>query len=116
MPKITYDPEMRKTEHGRRIYAYWKKIRNDTDFPEFEHYPGFFKWAMENGYTVGAKLLRHDGKKPFNPDNCFWIARSDWASEHVEHARDLHREQEWDKAVNRIRRHYGMEPIHSSEV
>ena len=118
--KITYDPEMRKTEHGRRLYAYWRRIQHDTDDPEFVEFPGFYKWAMANGYTVGAKLMRHDEDEPFASDNCYWIPHDEWYGrghgDSPTKDRDLAREREWDKVVNRIRRHYGMEPIHSSEV
>ena len=114
--KITYDPQLRKTEHGRRIYAYWRRIRMDEFSPEFEEFPGFYHWAMENGYTVGARLLKYDLDEPYTPDNCFWLAREDWKIGDAEEQRNRAMEQKWDATVNRIRLHFGMEPIHSSEV
>ena len=113
--KITYDAEMRKTDHGRRIYAYWMKVKRATDDPEFQTFPGFLKWAMQNGYTLGATLCLHDPFEPYSSDNCFWLAKGEKKQERV-CPHDFEREKQWDEVVNRIRLHYGMEPIHSSEV
>lgn len=115
--KQPYDPQMRKTANGRRIYYYWcKKVLHNTDSKKFEEFPGFYKWAMSNGYTIGAKLFRYDPDEPFSPENCFWGSSGD--SEVCEKliARDQTLEQKWDEAVNRIRLYFGMEPIHSTEV
>lgn len=114
--KYTYDPEIRRTDHGRRLYGYWKRIKGQSNSKKFAAYPDFFKWAMANGYTVGAKLFRYEEDEPYNPENCFWVARSEWVGEDAEFNRNLAREREWDNTVNRIRLHYGMEPIYSSEV
>lgn len=114
--KITYDPEMRQSDHGRRLYTYWRKVRPDTDSPEFLEYPKFFKWAMANGYTVGAKLFKYEPDEPYSPENSFWVARKDWVIGDVEVYRNMARERKWDETINRIRLHFGMEPIYSSEV
>lgn len=118
--KITYDPEMRQTDHGRRIYGYWKRIRKHEVAPEFVEYPSFFKWAMANGYRIGAKLLRYDEDKPFGPDNCYWLSHEECVGMKQSKAPTINRnlawERHWDETVNRIRRHYGMKEIHSSEV
>ena len=111
-PSIANNREMMDSDHGKRLYAYWKRILWDTDSPEFETYPGFYKWAMEAGYTSGANLLRRDGRAPYSPDNCVWIFREEGPAP----MRDKERETLWDETVNRIRVHFGMEPIHSSEV
>lgn len=105
--KITYDAQLRETEHGSRLYEYWKRVKRDTDSPEFETFTGFFKWAQEAGYSLGAKLLRRDGREPYNPDNCVWV----YHEEKPKEERDPEREALWDKTVNRIRLHFGMEPI-----
>ena len=118
--KVTYDPEMRKTDHGRRLYGYWKKVHRYTEAPEFKKFSDFFGWAMSNGYIVGAKLLRYDETQPFSPENCFWARRDECVGIGYGKGDTLYRnltwEQKWDEAVNRIRVHFGMEPIHSSEV
>lgn len=112
MPKIKYDQEMRDGEHGRRLYAFWKRVKLDTNAPEFLDYVLFYKWAMDNGYRVGARLVKQDESAPYSPDNCFWYCRNVETS----NARDTEFELLWDDTVNRIRRHFGMPPIHSSEV
>lgn len=114
--KNTYTPEMRDSEHGRRLYRYWIDIHNDTDSVTFAEYPGFFEWAMANGYTVGAKLLRHDESKTFTPENCFWVTPSELKAMRAEKDPDKQWMRLWDRTVNRLRRHFDMEPIHSSEV
>lgn len=114
--KTTYNPELRKTEHGSQLYSYWRKIRVKGVCPEFVEFPGFYKWAMENEYTVGAKLFRYEEDEPFSPDNCFWVPHEEWVNKPVETERHPKREQEWDEVVNRIREHYGMDPIFSSGV
>ena len=110
MPKITYDPEMRTSYHGRRLYHYWKKIKGETNSKEFMEYPGFFKWAMQNGYTIGAKLFRYDDE-PFSPTNCYWVSKDANADKKAAPKRDYERERKWNETVNRIRLHYGLEPL-----
>ena len=88
-----------------------------VDFsPEFEEFPGFYRWAMKNGYTVGAKLLKYDLNEPYTPDNCFWIPHSERVENPTVPPLDHEWTKKWDETVNRIRLHYGMEPIHSPEV
>ena len=116
MPRITYDPELRQTEHGSRLYAYWKRIRGKGISQAFEKFDDFYHWSMKNDYTVGAKLIKYDPDEPYGPDNCFWIPRSEWAANQTPTPRNRAWENSWDETVNRIREHYGMEPIYSSEV
>lgn len=116
MPRITYDKEMRQSEHGRRLYSYWKnKVHRNTDSPDFVVFTGFFEWAIANGYTVCARLFRHDADEPFSPDNCFWVPCSERVGQEYKLTRNRMWEQKWDETVNRIRLHFGMEPIYSSE-
>lgn len=111
----TYDPELRKTEHGSKLYSYWKNVHRATDAKEFEEFIDFYNWSMLNGYTLGARLFRYDTDEPYSPDNCFWVAKGERA---IEQGYPPHRyptrEKQWDEVVNRIRLHYGMAPIHSS--
>ena len=112
----TYDPQLRKTDHGRRLYEYWRNVHRETDSEEFKTFPGFYEWAMANGYTLGARLFKYDPEDPFSPDNCFWGAKSKKAGDQAYTYRDFVREKQWDDVVNRIRQHYGMEPIHSTDT
>ena len=119
MGKTKYDPEMRMSEHGRRLYCHWKnKVHRGTDCPEFLTFIGFYNWAMENGYTVGARLCRYDRDEPFSPDNCFWVqsGEREYTREYTRMSTHKELEKQWDDTVNRIRLHYGMEPLHSLEV
>ena len=111
-----HDPEMIHSEHGRRLYAKWKRLREDEHSPEFEQYHDFYNWAMANGYTVGAKLFREYESEPYSPENCYWVPHEAWAFTTKEMRRDPEWEKSWDATVNRIRLYCGMEPIHSSEV
>jgi hypothetical protein len=116
MAKFKYDPEIRGGEIGERLYACWKRVKGKTDDPVFSDYASFYEWAMDAGYTIGALLYRRNPDGPYTSDNCFWVARSSKSIEGKRVDRDKEWEKAWDDAVNRIRRHYGMEPIGSSEV
>ena len=119
MPAVkNYPSGMRHGDAGGRIYSYWKRIRNtpgNTVAPEFSTYFGFYKWTMESGYTVGARLYRRDVREPYGPDNCVWVAKRVEDEEPKRSKRmtipDAELKKKWDETVNRIRLHYGMEPI-----
>lgn len=114
--KITYNAELRETEHGSRLYAYWHRIKGKDISEEFKEFPGFYRWAMKNNYTIGAKLFKYEPDEPYTPDNCFWVPRNEWVDNPTPPSRNRAWERKWDEAVNRIRKHYDMEPIYSSEV
>lgn len=40
--------------------------------PEWHDKERFKKWALENGYKKGLRLIRKDGTKDYTPDNCIW--------------------------------------------
>lgn len=102
-----YEREIMESEEGKRLYEHWqRKVSKNTDSPEFAAFLGFYKWAMEAGFSIGAQLYRRDPKAPFSPDNCVWIC-----GEKRFHTRDVEFEMRWNNTVNRIRRYYGMEPL-----
>lgn len=37
---------------------------------EWKDFNTFYKWAIENNYKKGKKLVRNDYTKGFNPENC----------------------------------------------
>lgn len=91
------------------LYDIWNLILHRPHDPAFNEYNDFFWWAIENGYGKGKELYRLDEEKPYSPDNCGWrqidynTARANFnEKEFVE---------KWNKAVNRIRLHYGMDPL-----
>lgn len=102
-----HEREIMESEEGKSLYARWSKyISKNNDSPEFATFSGFYKWAMESGFTLEAQLYRRNPKGPFSPDNCVWLTgekciRSDLAEF----------EMRWNNTVNRIRRYYGMEPL-----
>lgn len=104
-----YDREIMESEEGHRLYEHWNgKVKKNTDSQEFATFQGFYKWAMESGFLIGAQLYRLDPKAPFSPDNCVWIS-----GEKCARSSDPEFEMRWNTTVNRIRRYYGMEPFRS---
>lgn len=100
-----YDPILRTSDHGSKIYSAWRSVRKHPHYEAWESYPVFYAWAMDSGYTLGARLRLIDESKPYCPENCMWFEQSEctykfsdlkvWADN-------------WNKTVNRIRKHYGM--------
>ena len=104
-----YDRAIMESEEGKRLYTYWyKTVSKNTDSPEFLTFIGFYKWAMDSGYSAEANLFRLNANEPYNPDNCVWDAKRKTVRVDQEFMK------KWDDAVNRIRQHYGMEPIYST--
>lgn len=105
MSKQTYDPAIRKTESGRRLYETWKRMRRSEYDPRFASFPDFYKWAMSVGYAIGDRLFRYDASDWYSPENCYWSVAEQtditpaWAAEWCE---------KWDKTVSMIRRHFGL--------
>lgn len=107
-----YDPELRESEHGSRLYGAWKTLRKHSYCEEWGCYPAFYHWAMQNGYTLGAHLRLIDESGIYCPENCVWKIPKckmddpppppSWADE-------------WNKTVNRIRKYYGMLPLEGTE-
>lgn len=104
-----YNPQIRKSEYGSRIYTAWKKIRRNPHYEEWESFASFYEWAVESGFEIGARICRIDESEPFCPDNCVWLLPGE----------SLHPTQswadEWNKTVNRIRKHYGMPPLEGTD-
>ena len=104
-----YDPQLRQTEHGARLYNAWKKLRSNPHCEEWDWFPAFYNWAMRCGYTRRSWLRLVDESKPYCPENCVW--RSAYSEESTPTADAKTWEYEWNKAVNRIRKYYGMPPL-----
>jgi hypothetical protein len=113
MSKTTYDPELRLSQEGTRLYDYWRRIRRNASVdPTWESYPAFHDWSMDNGYLLEMLLMRHDEELPYGPDNCYWQAAGGcdmppWAHEWCE---------KWDKTVSKLRRQLGLPPLKGGEL
>ena len=103
-----YDPALRESEAGSRLYNSWRKIRRHPHCDEWTDYQTFYEWALREGYKIGDWLVLLDPDKPYGPDNCKW---------HMAHYADPPPSDytawvyEWNVTVNRIRKHYGMPPL-----
>jgi hypothetical protein len=110
MPRAAYDPELRKSEHGARLYEYWRRIRRPGPIdPAFAQYIDFYNWAMDAGYELGSWLRRYDDQLPYGPDNCYWEPRDGeplWAEEW---------RKKWDDTVNKLRGQFGLPPLKGGE-
>ena len=106
--------KMRETEQGKRLYYYWKCIRKRSHDPVFDDFVTFHNWAVKNGYFIGARLHLIDPEKPYSSDNCEWNSKikrdKDLNMDVTEPAVQI-RIIEWNRVVNRLRIHYGMEPF-----
>ena len=101
-----YDPKLRKTELGSKLYQIWKRIRKSPHCEEWDNFQVFYEWAMKSGFEDGVWLRKRYTDKPFTPDNCEWYTVN-VEKEHIppEWA------DSWNKTVNRIRKYYGMPPL-----
>ena len=107
-----YDREIMESEEGKRLYVHWQqKVSKNTDDPEFATFMGFYNWSMEAGFVVGALLFRRNPDEPYSTDNCVWCTKE----------KDMKRfypefELKWNKTVNRIRKHFGLELFPMGQV
>ena len=68
-----YDPEMRNTPLGKKLYGAWKRAHAGVHTKEFERFPDFLAWAMKNGGEyLSSKMFKKDLTAPYSPQNCYW--------------------------------------------
>lgn len=105
MKQSVYDPSLRLTESGRRLYEIWKRIRREGCDPCFDTFPVFYEWALSTDYIAGDKLLRYDESMWYSPENSYWFGPT-----HAQISPTWKEEwcKKWDKTVNVIRRHFGL--------
>jgi hypothetical protein len=106
MPAPYYDPAWRTSAEGKRLYNYWRRIRQNASVdPAWNSYPAFYTWAMSAGYILGDLLIRGDEALPYGPENCYWQSPNEeenWAEEWCEL---------WDNTVNKLRKRFGLPPL-----
>lgn len=72
---------MRKRCNNPRCKSYsYYGGRGITVCPEWDDFPVFYQWAMENGYGPGLSLDRVDNDLGYNPSNCRWSTRHEQAN------------------------------------
>jgi hypothetical protein len=101
-----YDPAVRKTEHGAKLYGAWRRVREHQHCKEWDYFPAFYEWAMENGYTTGARLRMINTNGMHCPENSEWYIHKN-NPDRI----DTACAESWNKTVNRIRKYYGMPPV-----
>ena len=109
---VPYDPKLRKTEHGSRLYAVWKRVRKQPHDEEWDYFPTFYEWAMQSDYTLGAWLRRLNVREPISKRNYCWYTPGE---EDTQYLYDEKWVADWNRSVNRIRKHYGMPPLEGTD-
>lgn len=107
-----YDPSIRLTECGSRLYNSWRKVRKHPHCDEWNDFQTFYTWAMQNGYALGTWLRLIDESKPYCPSNCEWHLSG---ISYEKKSADCEWIYDWNATVNRIRKHYGMPPLEGTE-
>ena len=79
---------------GTKLYSVWGTMKSrckrvsDRKYPwyggrgirlceEWNEFPNFYEWAMQNGYCDGLTIDRIDTDGNYEPGNCQWISRED---------------------------------------
>jgi hypothetical protein len=75
------------------LYGIWQAMRNRCNNPAsrgyrwygakgitvcllWRNYIPFREWAIANGFVPGMSIDRKDSTKPYEPDNCQWVTKS----------------------------------------
>ena len=111
MPGAMYEKELKARPEWKYLYNKWLALRKHPHSEEFDLFEGFYDWSMTHGFVLSESRLEIlDASKPCSPDNCRWRTYAiGQAGEYTEaQKRQI---VSWNKAVNRLRIHFGMEPF-----
>lgn len=102
-----YDTKFMKTDEARLLYTKWHTIKRGDCCKEWLDFMAFCEWAFDNDFECGAVLKRYHKSEPYSPRNCYFVFS--------ENTNPSYNASEfcalWNKTVNRIRVHYGLEPL-----
>lgn len=78
---------------GIKVCEEWQSIEN------------FYKWSIQNGYTIGLTIDRIDPAGDYEPNNCRWITISEQQSNRrtthfIEYQGERHTLTEWSKLLH----------------
>lgn len=104
-----YDKDLKETPEFQYLYGKWARMRKLPHSKRFDRFLDFYNWSMANGFVMSAMLRLRDESKMYSPANCFWEQTADKKPFFSEE--DKAWMAGWNKAVNRIRVYYGMEPL-----
>ena len=102
--RIKYDQEFMKSPEGKSLNSRWRNIRNQR-CEEWEDFQAFVDWALANGFGLELQLKRHDNRVPYQPGNAYFLKPD------VEDGTIGESIKRWNDTVNKIRKHYGLEPL-----
>lgn len=108
MPRTTYDPEIRQSKSGARLYQTWKRMRKHLHNEDWDKFEAFYRWSIEEGYVPGDRLKRYDDTLPHGPDNSFWQGQDEGEFSLM---RTLEWCEKWDQTVNKLRKQFGLPPL-----
>ena len=96
----------------RHIYSRWHtfKVKNQPICREWKVFPHFYRWSIESGYQIGAKLYRYDNTMPYSPENCVWQMMQP-REKQISEKGNIDAINSWNKTVNVFREHYGLKPF-----
>lgn len=88
-----------------QMYGRYRRVMWDC-CDEWIDFQNFCKWAEESGYEEGCILKKVNSNLLYQPDNCYWYKKD---TENGFNSKEFC--ERWDKSVNRIRAHYGLEQL-----
>lgn len=110
---VKYDKKFMESDVGKLLYAKWARIRRTGCCHEWaDDFMAFVKWSMDSGFKEGSTLKRYDKNEVYKPHNCYWAVYYQTTNVIYKATAFCYK---WNKAVNRIREHYGMELLEVNE-
>lgn len=108
-------PQIRMKDGGEHLYQLWTRIRQKEHAPEFARFEDFYTWAINRpDYAPNARMYKIELDQPYSPENCEFKSEL-WKVKSLEEAKVRKAIDDWNRAVNRIRVYFGMEPFPVSE-